>query len=102
MVAAVEAAGGSAEDAVMAAIVAGDTADDGALDAALGVGGGGRATDEKYGGDGGEGFHGSMSPNAVSRPQRARARPGSASLPAPTPAARIRAGDGSLNPQLQP
>src|SRR3954452_13961972 len=78
MVAAVEAAGGGAEDAVMAGIVAGDAADDGAPDAALGVGGGSRATDEKYGGDGGEGFHGSMSPDAVLRPQQARARPGSA------------------------
>src|SRR3954465_8526521 len=72
MVAAVEAAGGGAEDAVMASIVAGDAADDGALDAALGVGGGGRATDEKCGGDGGEGFPGSISPQAVSRPSRAR------------------------------
>ena len=39
MVAAVEAAGGGAEHAVMAGIMTGDTADDGALDAALGVGG---------------------------------------------------------------
>src|SRR4051812_50190742 len=72
MMAAVETAGGGAEDAVMAGIVAGDAADDGALDAALGVGGGGRATDEKCGGDGGEGFHGSISPDAVSRSQRTR------------------------------
>src|SRR4051812_6816406 len=77
MVAAVEAAGGGAEDAVMAGVVAGDAADDGALDAALGVGGGGRAKHEKCGGDGGKGFHGSMSPNAVSQSQRARTRPGS-------------------------
>src|SRR4051812_22256481 len=72
MMAAVETAGGGAEDAVMAGIVAGDAADDGALDAALGVGGGGRATDEKCGDDGGEGFHGSISPDAVSRSQRTR------------------------------
>jgi hypothetical protein len=37
-VVAVEAAGGGAEHAVMAGIVAGDAADHGALDAALGVG----------------------------------------------------------------
>ena len=39
VVAAIEAAGGSAEHAMMAGIMTGDTADDGALDAALGVGG---------------------------------------------------------------
>src|SRR3954468_7155395 len=98
MVAAVEAGGGGAAGAVMAGIVAGDAADDGALDAALGVGGGSRATDEKYGGDGGEGFHGSMSPDAGLRPQRARAVPVPRSLPASTPATRIRAGARSLNP----
>ena len=42
MVPAVEAAGGGAEQAVMTGIMAGDAADDGTLDAALGVGGGSR------------------------------------------------------------
>jgi hypothetical protein len=37
--AAVETAGGSAEHAVMAGVVTGDTADGGALEATLGVGG---------------------------------------------------------------
>nr|BCE42800.1 hypothetical protein XF3B_78310 [Bradyrhizobium diazoefficiens]BCE95139.1 hypothetical protein XF10B_79370 [Bradyrhizobium diazoefficiens]BCF64793.1 hypothetical protein XF18B_77410 [Bradyrhizobium diazoefficiens] len=84
VVPAVEAAGGGAEDAVMAGIVAGDAADDGALDAALGVGGGGRTADEKRGGDGEKlGFHGSMSPDAVSASQRARAYRGSRACAAP-------------------
>ncbi|MGY3455920.1 hypothetical protein ACVWW5_001370 [Bradyrhizobium sp. LM3.4] len=80
VVAAVEAAGGSAEDAVMAGIMAGDATDDGALDAAFGIGGRGRSQHEKCGGDGCERFHGSMSPDAVSAFQRARARRGSISV----------------------
>jgi hypothetical protein len=50
--AAIEAAGSGAEDAVMTGVVAGDAADDGALDAAFGIGGGGCAEHEKGGGDG--------------------------------------------------
>src|SRR5690242_14355731 len=66
MMAAVEAAGGGTEHAVMTGIMAGDAADDGALDAALGVGGGGRAQHEQCGSNGDErGFHGSMSPCGV-------------------------------------
>jgi type IV secretory pathway TrbL component len=88
VVAAVETAGGGAEHAVMTGIVAGDAADDGALDAALGIGGGGRAQHEQRGGDGEKrGFHGSMSP-AVSTRQRTRSGPGSRSHEPPYVAAR--------------
>src|SRR5260370_2923036 len=65
-VAAVEAAGGGAEHAVMARIVTGDAADHGTFQAALGVGRRGRRQRER--GDGekcGERFHDASSPGSV-------------------------------------
>ena len=65
-VAAVEAAGGSAQQAVMAGIVAGDAADGRALEAALGVG---RRGDDRQRGDGGDcecGLHDAISGNESS------------------------------------
>src|SRR5260370_14487187 len=62
-VAAVEAAGGGAEHAVMAGIMTGDAADCGAFQAALGVGG--RSRNQRQCGDGkngGCGFHDAGSP----------------------------------------
>jgi hypothetical protein len=62
VVAAVEAAGGGAEYAVMTGIVAGDTADHGALEAALGVGRRGRGGQDKCGGGQcDQGFHDAIS-----------------------------------------
>jgi hypothetical protein len=66
-VAAVETAGGSAEQAVMAGIMAGDAADGRALEAALGVG---RRGDNRQHGDGGEsdcGLHDPVSGNESSQ-----------------------------------